>query len=143
MRIPQILIFPPLKGKLPLLGVCYGAQLLVQQNGGVVLPSRTREYGRANLIHLEETDLLFKGIKPGTQVWMSHGDTIENLPDGYEIVGSTASVKAGAFKITNEKTWGIQFHPEVYHTTDGLQMITNFVTGICGCTQKLDAGFIH
>jgi GMP synthase (glutamine-hydrolysing) len=124
------------KGKLPLLGVCYGAQLLVQQNGGVVLPSGTREYGRANLINLEETDLLFKGIKPGTQVWMSHGDTIENLPVGYEIVGSTASVKAGAYKIKNEKTWGIQFHPEVYHTTDGLQMITNFVAGICGCTRN-------
>ena len=124
------------KGKLPLLGVCYGAQLFVQQNGGVVLPSRTREYGRANLIHLEESDLLFKGIKPGTQVWMSHGDTIENLPDGYEIVGSTATVKAGAYRITNEKTWGIQFHPEVYHTTDGLQMITNFVAGICGCTRN-------
>ena len=125
-----------LKGKLPLLGVCYGAQLLVQQNGGVVMPSGTREYGRANLIHIEETDLLFKGIKPGTQVWMSHGDTIEKLPVGYEIVGSTASVKAGAYKIKNENTWGIQFHPEVYHTTDGLQMITNFVTGICGCTRN-------
>jgi len=125
-----------IRGKLPLLGVCYGAQLLVQQNGGVVLPSRTREYGRANLIHLKETDLLFKGIRPGTQVWMSHGDTIENLPDGYEIVGSTASVKAGAFKITNERTWGIQFHPEVYHTTDGLQMITNFVIDICGCIRN-------
>jgi GMP synthase (glutamine-hydrolysing) len=125
-----------IKGKLPLLGVCYGAQLLVQQNGGVVLPSRTREYGRANLIHLEETDLLFEGIKPGTQVWMSHGDTIENLPVGYEIVGSTSSVKAGAFKVKNEKTWGIQFHPEVYHTTDGLKMITNFVAGICGCTRN-------
>jgi GMP synthase (glutamine-hydrolysing) len=125
-----------IKGKLPLLGVCYGAQLLVQQNGGVVLPSRTREYGRANLIHLEETDLLFEGIKPGTQVWMSHGDTIENLPVGYEIVGSTSSVKAGAYKVKNEKTWGIQFHPEVYHTTDGLKMITNFVAGICGCTRN-------
>ncbi len=124
------------KGKLPLLGVCYGAQLIVQQHGGVILPSRTREYGRANLIHIEEADLLLKGIKPGTQVWMSHGDTIENLPDGYEIIGSTASVKAGAYKITNEKTWGIQFHPEVYHTTDGLQMITNFVVGICGCTRN-------
>ncbi len=124
------------KGKLPLLGVCYGAQLLVQQNGGVVLPSGTREYGRANLIHIEETDLFFRGIKPGTQVWMSHGDTIENLPVGFEIVGSTESVKAGAYKIKNENTWGIQFHPEVYHTTDGLQMITNFVTGICGCTRN-------
>ena len=70
------------------------------ENGGEVLPSRTREYGRANLIHIDETDPLFKGIKPGTQVWMSHGDTIENIPDGYEIIGSTASVKAGAYKIT-------------------------------------------
>ncbi len=125
-----------IKGKLPLLAVCYGAQLLVQQNGGVVLPSRTREYGRANLIHLEEVDLLFKGIKPGAQVWMSHADTIENLPVGYEIIGSTSSVKAGAYKVKNEKTWGIQFHPEVYHTTDGLKMITNFVAEICGCTRN-------
>jgi GMP synthase (glutamine-hydrolysing) len=81
-------------------------------------------------------DPLFNGIKPGTQVWMSHGDTIEHLPGGYEIIGSTSSVKAGAYKITNEKTWGIQFHPEVYHTTDGLQIITNFVAGICGCTRN-------
>jgi len=125
-----------IKGKLPLLGVCYGAQLLVQKYGGVVLPSKTREYGRANLIYVDENNPLFKGVNPGTQVWMSHGDTIEHLPDGYEIIGSTASVRAGAYKITNEKTWGIQFHPEVYHTIDGLQMITNFVAGICGCTRK-------
>jgi len=125
-----------IKGKLPLLGVCYGAQLLVQKYGGVVLPSKTREYGRANLIYVDENNPLFKGVNPGTQVWMSHGDTIEHLPDGYEIIGSTASVRAGAYKIANEKTWGIQFHPEVYHTIDGLQMITNFVAGICGCTRK-------
>jgi GMP synthase (glutamine-hydrolysing) len=125
-----------IKGKLPLLGVCYGAQLLAQNYGGEVLPSKTREYGRANLIHLDETDLLFKSIKPGTQVWMSHGDTIEHLPVGYEITGSTSSVKAGAYKIANEQTWGIQFHPEVFHTTDGLQMLTNFVTGICGCIRN-------
>ncbi|TFG42709.1 MAG: glutamine-hydrolyzing GMP synthase [Bacteroidia bacterium] len=125
-----------IKGKFPLLGLCYGAQLLVQSYGGEVMPSRTREYGRANLIHLEETDLLLKGIKPGTQVWMSHGDTIEHLPDNYEIIGSTASVKTGAYRITNEMTWGIQFHPEVYHTTDGLQMLTNFVSSICGCSRN-------
>ena len=125
-----------IKGRIPLLGVCYGAQLLVQNYGGEVLPSRTREYGRANLIHLNETDPLFNGLKPGTQVWMSHGDTIEHLPDGYEITGSTASVKAGAYKISNEKTWGIQFHPEVYHTTEGLQIIRNFVVNICGCSQN-------
>jgi len=125
-----------IKGKFPLLGVCYGAQLLVQNYGGVVMPSRTREYGRANLIHIDETDPLFNGIKPGTQVWMSHGDTIGHIPDNYEIIGSTASVKAGAYRIRNELTWGIQFHPEVYHTTDGLQMITNFVASICGCSRN-------
>jgi GMP synthase (glutamine-hydrolysing) len=125
-----------IKGKFPLLGVCYGAQLLVQNYGGEVMPSRTREYGRANLIHIDETDPLFKGVKPGTQVWMSHGDTIGQIPDNYEIIGSTASVKAGAYRIRNEMTWGIQFHPEVYHTTDGLQMITNFVATICGCSRN-------
>jgi len=125
-----------IKGRIPLLGVCYGAQLLVQNYGGEVLPSRTREYGRANLIHLNETDPLFNGLKPGTQVWMSHADTIDHLPEGYEITGSTASIKSGAYKISNEKTWGIQFHPEVYHTTEGLQIIRNFVVNICGCSQN-------
>jgi len=125
-----------IKGKFPLLGVCYGAQLLVHHYGGEVMPSRTREYGRANLIHIDVTDPLFKGIKPGTQVWMSHGDTIGQIPDNYEIIGSTASVRAGAYRIRNELTWGIQFHPEVYHTTDGLQMLKNFVSSICGCSQN-------
>ncbi len=128
-----------IKGKIPVLGVCYGAQLLVQNYGGEVLASGSREYGRANLVHLNESDPLFKGIKSGTQVWMSHGDTIETIPDGYEITGSTASVKTGAYKIKYEKTWGIQFHPEVYHTTDGLKMITNFVIGICGCSGNWTA----
>jgi GMP synthase (glutamine-hydrolysing) len=121
------------KGKIPVLGVCYGAQLLVQSFGGEVLPSATREYGRANLVHIKQDDRLFKDIRPGTQVWMSHGDTIEKIPDGYEITGSTSDVKAGAFKITGEMTWGIQFHPEVYHTTEGTRILTNFVVDICGC----------
>ncbi len=125
-----------IKGTIPLLGVCYGAQLLVQSYGGEVLPSATREYGRANLVHLDHTDPFFRDIKQGTQIWMSHGDTIERIPDGYEITGSTAAVKAGAFRIINEKTWGIQFHPEVYHTTEGLQMLKNFVVDICGCSQN-------
>ena len=125
-----------IKGKVPLLGICYGAQLLVQNFGGEVLPSKTREYGRANLIHLNEADPLFNGLKPGMQVWMSHGDTIDHLPEDYEITGSTASVKAGSYKIRSEKTWGIQFHPEVYHTTEGLQIIRNFVVNICGCSQN-------
>jgi GMP synthase (glutamine-hydrolysing) len=125
-----------IKGKIPLLGVCYGAQLLVKNYGGEVLPSKTREYGRANLMYIDEDDPFFKGVSPGTQVWMSHGDTIERVPDGYKITGSTSSVKAGAYKINGENTWGIQFHPEVYHTTEGLKMLTNFVTGICGCSQN-------
>ena len=129
-----------IKGTFPLLGVCYDAQLLVQKYGGEVMPSAAREYGRANLIHLNTGDALFRNITPGTQVWMSHGDTIAVLPEGYEIIGSTASVKAGAYKIKNETTWGIQFHPEVYHTTEGLQMLSNFVFGICGCTGNWTPG---
>lgn len=125
-----------IKGIIPLLGVCYGAQYLVQCFGGEVLPSGIREYGRANLISLNSGDPLFSGIKPGTQVWMSHADTIASLPNGYEITGSTLDVKAGAFHIKNESTWGIQFHPEVYHTTDGMQILKNFVNGICGCSQN-------
>lgn len=122
-----------LKGTYPLLGVCYGAQLLVQKSGGEVLPSGSREYGRARLVYMDEKDPLFSGIKPATQVWMSHGDTIMNIPDNFMITGSTADVRAGAFHIKGEKTWGIQFHPEVYHTTEGAGMLKNFVLGICGC----------
>ncbi|HUW92290.1 MAG TPA: glutamine-hydrolyzing GMP synthase [Bacteroidales bacterium] len=128
--------FPDLKnikGKIPLLGVCYGAQYLTHSFGGEVLPSDTREYGRARLIFADITDELFRGISEGTQVWMSHGDTIARIPEGYKITGSTADVKVGAFHITGEQTWGIQFHPEVYHTTEGLKVLGNFVNGICGC----------
>jgi GMP synthase (glutamine-hydrolysing) len=131
--------FPDLskiKGIIPLLGVCYGAQYLVHDFGGEVLPSGIREYGRANLVTLSTNDPLFTGIKPGTQVWMSHADTIATLPAGYEIIGSTFDVKAGAFHINSENTWGIQFHPEVYHTTEGTQILKNFVIGICGCSQN-------
>jgi len=125
-----------IKGIIPLLGVCYGAQFLVQNFGGEVMPSGIREYGRAKLISLNINDPLFTGIKTGTQVWMSHADTIESIPAGYEITGSTADVKAGAYHIKGENTWGIQFHPEVYHTNDGTQILKNFVTGICGCSQN-------
>jgi GMP synthase (glutamine-hydrolysing) len=125
-----------IKGIIPLLGVCYGAQHLVHNFGGEVLPSNSREYGRANLVSLNESDPLFSNIKPGTQVWMSHADTIARLPDHYEITGSTADVKAGAFHIKGESTWGIQFHPEVYHTTEGTRMLKNFVVDICKCSQN-------
>jgi GMP synthase (glutamine-hydrolysing) len=124
-----------IKGVIPLLGVCYGAQFLVQNFGGEVLPSGIREYGRANLVSVNNNDPLFKGIKSGTQVWMSHADTIASIPAGFEITGSTADVKAGAYHISGENTWGIQFHPEVYHTTEGTQILKNFVIGICGCSQ--------
>jgi GMP synthase (glutamine-hydrolysing) len=129
-----------IKGSIPLLGVCYGAQYLVQSYGGEVLPSATREYGRANLIYINNDDLLFRDIQHGSQVWMSHGDTIVRIPEGYKITASTADVKAGAFRINGELTWGIQFHPEVYHTTEGRQILSNFVTGICGCSQTWTPG---
>ena len=130
--VPQL---EGIKGKVPLLGVCYGAQHLVHNYGGEVLPSKNREYGRANLVSLDEHDPLFRNITPGTQVWMSHADTIVSLPAGYEITGSTTDVKAGAYHIRGEETWGIQFHPEVYHTVEGSRMLENFVVGICGCRQ--------
>lgn len=125
-----------IKGKIPLLGVCYGAQHLVHNFGGEVMPSNNREYGRANLVYINNNDPLFENIKSGTQVWMSHADTIARIPDSYEITGSTADVKAGAYHIKDEKTWGIQFHPEVYHTSEGTQMLKNFVVGICHCSQN-------
>jgi GMP synthase (glutamine-hydrolysing) len=127
---PDLSVF---RGKFPVLGVCYGAQLLVLKSGGEVLPAATREYGRANLVVVEKSDPLLAGVSPSTQVWMSHGDTIARIPDGFSITGSTSDIKAGAFRINGEPTWGIQFHPEVYHTTEGTTMLSNFVSGICGC----------
>jgi GMP synthase (glutamine-hydrolysing) len=129
--VPDLL---PVKGKIPLLGVCYGAQHLVHNYGGEVSASNSREYGRANLISIDTNDPLFAGIETGTQVWMSHADTITSLPEGYVITGSTSDVRAGAFRIRGENSWGIQFHPEVYHTTEGTRILGNFVVGICGCS---------
>ncbi|PLX20719.1 MAG: GMP synthase (glutamine-hydrolyzing) [Salinivirgaceae bacterium] len=122
------------KGKLPVLGVCYGAQYLAHEAGGEVQPSKHREYGRANLTSIDNNNELFKGIKLNTQVWMSHGDTIINMPETFNIIASTDDVKNGAFQISNEKTYGIQFHPEVYHTTEGQKLLENFVRDICGLT---------
>jgi GMP synthase (glutamine-hydrolysing) len=129
-----------IKGKLPLLGICYGAQYLVQGFGGEVAPSGSREYGRANLVTVDEADRLFSNIAAGTQVWMSHGDTITRVPEGYKITGSTEGVRAAAFRVKAEPTWGIQFHPEVYHTTEGSRVLENFVVGICGCERSWTAG---
>lgn len=124
-----------IKGKLPLLGVCYGAQYLAHYFGGEVMPSDSREYGRAKLGFVDSANVLFKNISEHTQVWMSHGDTIERLPENYKVIASTADVDKAAFQIEGEQTFGIQFHPEVYHTTEGTQLLHNFVVDICGCKQ--------
>jgi len=124
----------PYRGKLPLLGVCYGAQLLANQNGGFVVPSKIREYGRANLTRIENS-LLLADIQMGSQVWMSHGDTIQDIPENFEIIASTESVKVAAFKIKEEDTYAIQFHPEVTHSTDGQTMLHNFVAKIAKLKQ--------
>ena len=123
-----------LRGKLPLLGICYGAQSLVHQAGGRVEPSDSREYGRAHLSIRHEHDALMEGVSSGSTVWMSHGDTITELPKGFRIVASTEDVEAAAFRIDGEKTWGVQFHPEAYHSEEGLRILGNFltVTGIRG-----------
>lgn len=124
-----------IRGKYPLLGVCYGAQYLAQTNGGEVMPSKIREYGRA-MLHVVDTSCpLFKSISSNSQVWMSHGDTIASVPSNFKIAASTADVQVGAFTILGETTYGIQFHPEVYHSTEGTQMLKNFVVDICGCKQ--------
>jgi GMP synthase (glutamine-hydrolysing) len=125
-----------IKGHIPILGICYGAQYLSHFYGGEVTPSNSREYGRANLIITDPDCRLLAGIKGNSQVWMSHGDTIVSLPQGYTIAGNTKDVAIGAFEIKGENTFGIQFHPEVYHTTEGLAVLRNFVVEICGCKQN-------
>jgi GMP synthase (glutamine-hydrolysing) len=123
-----------IKGKIPLLGVCYGAQFLAHFYGGEVGKSSSREYGRALLIEVNEKESrLFKDIVAPSQVWMSHADTILKIPANFKISASTHDVKVAGFKIEGEETYGIQFHPEVYHTTDGSALLKNFVFGICGC----------
>lgn len=124
-----------IKGKLPLLGVCYGAQHLAYKFGGEVLPSKIREYGRANLSFVDDSHPLLKGVPTGSQVWMSHGDTIATLPEGYKVIASTHDVECAGYYIENESTYAIQFHPEVYHSTDGATLLKNFLVDICGCSQ--------
>ena len=124
-----------LLGRVPVLGVCYGAQLLAQQGGGEVLPATIREYGRARLTHLNQHHPLLTGLGPGTQVWMSHGDTIKTLPAGFLTLAGTPEVAVAAYQIEGQPTYGIQFHPEVTHTTEGKKLLQNFVVGICGSAQ--------
>ncbi len=119
----------------PLLGVCYGAQFLAQSNGGEVLPSKIREYGRANLNYIDQSSRLVKGMTDGSQVWMSHGDTISTIPSNFKIISSTADVKVAGYEVEGEETYGIQFHPEVYHSTEGKTLLKNFIVNICKCSQ--------
>lgn len=131
---PQV-NFQQFHQKLPLLGVCYGAQYIAQHSGGQVVPSEIREYGRANLEYVHANNLLMKDMPAHSQVWMSHGDTIKDIPADFEIIASTESVKVAAYQIKNTQTYGIQFHPEVTHSTDGKQLLQNFLLDICGCSQ--------
>ncbi len=121
------------KGKLPLLGICYGAQYLAHRCGGRVEGSIAREYGRAMLDVVRPDSPLLRGVSKHSQVWMSHGDTISALPDGGEVIASTADVANAAYQIAGEQTYAVQFHPEVFHTTEGTQILSNFALDICGC----------
>ena len=125
-----------IRGKVPMLAVCYGAQYLAQISGGEVTASKNREYGRANLGFIDITNQLMAGMTDGSQVWMSHGDTILHKPDNFKVIASTADVEIAGFQVDNEQTWGIQFHPEVYHSTEGVVLLMNFVVAICKCHQQ-------
>ena len=124
-----------IRGKYPILGICYGAQFMAYTYGGKVEPANTREYGRAHLTSFDHQNPLLKGIRENSQVWMSHGDTITALPENFEIIASTAKVKVAAYQAKGEKLWGVQFHPEVFHSEDGTQILKNFVVDICGGKQ--------
>jgi GMP synthase (glutamine-hydrolysing) len=124
-----------IKGKFPLLGICYGAQFLSHRYGGEVNQSDSREYGRARLTYINTEHPLLRNLKSSTQVWMSHGDTISSPPPDCEIIASTDDVRVGAYASTRELTYGLQFHPEVYHTTEGKTILFNFLDEICGCAM--------
>ncbi len=144
-------------GRLPVLGICYGAQFIAYANGGKVESAGSREYGRQHLTTIDRTIELFKDFEDGSQVWMSHGDTITKLPEGAQVIASTESVENAAYYIapkrrsrelslfdfvpeTEEKgVWAVQFHPEVYHSVQGTQLLKNFVCGICGSKQEWSA----
>ena len=123
----------PIRGHFPLLGICYGAQYLAQVSGGKVGSSHTREYGRAHLATVDSTEPLMNGVRPNSQVWMSHGDSILEIPENFRVIASTPEVHVAAYRIEGEPTWAVQFHPEVYHSEDGTAILRNFVHGLCGC----------
>ncbi len=124
-----------IRGRFPILGICYGAQYMAQLYGGKVEPAGSREYGRALLSRFDASNPLLKGLDPETQVWMSHGDTITALPAGFHSIASTDKVVNAAYQAVDEPLWGVQFHPEVFHTTQGIELLRNFVVDICGSRQ--------
>lgn len=123
-------VLDEIRGKYPILGICYGAQYLAYLSGGKVEKGNSREYGRAHLNKINQGEALFDGIEAGAQVWMSHGDTITLLPENFEIIASTTDVPVASYKINGETTWAVQFHPEVFHTTEGTRLLSNFLN-IC------------
>ena len=128
-----------IRGKYPVLGICYGAQYMSYVLGGAVEPAGTREYGRANLAWFDRENPLFKGFEDNSQVWMSHGDTITRLPEGFKVIASTEKVQNAAYQAEGEKLWGVQFHPEVFHSVQGTLLLKNFVVDICGSSQSWSA----
>ena len=131
-------------GRLPVLGICYGAQFLSHTLGGRVEKADSREYGRAHLETIDLNNPLFKGFEKGSQVWMSHGDTITAIPEGFEVIGSTKDVRNAAFFAPAsahcpQPIFAVQFHPEVYHTVQGMQLLRNFVVDVCGSRQDWSA----
>ena len=123
--------------KVPVLGICYGAQLTAKKFGGLVAKSNKREYGRAMLKQLQ-SDIIFEDVVADSQVWMSHSDTIKELPAGFELLANTESIPVAAFRRTgddNKALYGVQFHPEVYHSKEGKKVLRNFLVKICGCSQ--------
>lgn len=124
-----------IRGTYPILGICYGAQFMSYTNGGKVESAGTREYGRAHLDSFCKENVLFKGVREGSQVWMSHGDTITAIPANFKTIASTDKVEIAAYQVEGENVWGVQFHPEVFHSEDGTQILKNFVVEVCGCKQ--------
>ena len=118
-----------------MLGICYGAQFMAYSDGGKVEAAGSREYGRALLSEIDSSDELLKGISAGSQIWMSHGDSITQMPEKFRKIASTSDVEMAAYRVENEKTWGVQFHPEVFHTSDGMILLENFLD-ICQCRKE-------
>ena len=122
-------------GRLPVLGICYGAQFISNTLGGKVEKADSREYGRAHLKTVNTENPLFNGFDQNSQVWMSHGDTITAIPEGFRCIASTDKVKYAAYQAEGENLWGVQFHPEVFHSLQGSLLLRNFVVGVCGSSQ--------